>query len=345
MAGFLSQIKQFDKKSALQQVTTRVTKADGSVFEEKIDESGQLKQEAKGKILLPQFLQDSQQGKSRLTPYVFDKDKQKWTSKIIEKKEMKEEKEEKNTQKSEQQNTVTFITYNVWFSDNYWKERGEALFKLVSKYTPSVICFQEVTDKFLDLLLTQSWVREHYYVSDSSGSTIVPYGVIMLINKTLTICSISIHALPTNMGRRFLLTKLMNNNNIEFKVGTVHLESRSNEEMRKSQLETIMKILNNGKIDIHFLMGDFNIDREKENTNSLKKPFPQYLDTWPELYPDVDGMTLEDGSRIDRIMFYASDRHKVKPTVMQIIGKEKISDEAKVGPSDHYGLFASFQIN
>ena len=56
--------------------------------------------------------------------------------------------------------------FDVWFSEKNWFRRAHALFQLISNKDPDFVCLQEVTPKFLTLLLQQSWIREKYFVSD-----------------------------------------------------------------------------------------------------------------------------------------------------------------------------------
>jgi endonuclease/exonuclease/phosphatase family metal-dependent hydrolase len=71
---------------------------------------------------------------------------------------------------------------------------------------------------------------------------------------------LGLHVMPTNMGRRFLMAELTLRTaagTIKVRVGTVHLESLANAEVRSAQLNIIYPLLDN-ECENSFLMGDFN---------------------------------------------------------------------------------------
>lgn len=111
---------------------------------------------------------------------------------------------------------------------------------------------QEVTESFLNIVLAHPWVRCHFLISDATGSTCVPYGVLLLVSVSHPLlCSpmFRLHQMPSNMGRRLLVAEfsvsdhkpdcsaqLVSSRGL-FRVCTAHLESLDNSDIRLSQLE------------------------------------------------------------------------------------------------------------
>ena len=67
--------------------------------------------------------------------------------------------------------SITLVTYNVWFVEKFFVERRAALCSLLEDSEADVICLQEVTERFLQFLITRKWVQEKYAISDTHGHT------------------------------------------------------------------------------------------------------------------------------------------------------------------------------
>lgn len=159
----------------------------------------------------------------------------------------------------------------------------------------------------------------------------------------LELQDMSLHTLPSNMGRRLLLAELCIQGEAEshkVKIGTVHLESRSQYQMRKSQLDCILSLLKTSNNTEHsFLMGDFNFCSDSFEERLNFSQHPEFRDTWPCLHPHREGLTMPGMSRIDRVLHQS---HSFVPVAMQMIGTETIDESSTDKPSDHYGLCAAF---
>eukprot|EP00455_Lapot_gusevi_P007861 TRINITY_DN13368_c0_g3_i1.p1 TRINITY_DN13368_c0_g3~~TRINITY_DN13368_c0_g3_i1.p1 ORF type:complete len:433 (-),score=54.17 TRINITY_DN13368_c0_g3_i1:12-1310(-) len=249
---------------------------------------------------------------------------------------------------------LTFLTWNVWFSPFRWEERLPALFAIMEESQATFICLQEVTTHFLQSLLQCDWVRKHYVVSDISGSTVSPYGVIILCRIPQHLEGYNIYILPTQMDRKLVVAKL-NIGDTQVRVGTVHLESLNNARFRVQQLQIGLDVLTSSPNA--FLMGDFNFDPSFPENNSIPA---DYIDTWPHLHPQDIGYSMLDGGawRPDRIIARSND---YAPHSIHIIGSDAIPgyDEYMIRcrdqvrrcrpqdiitqtPSDHFGLLAVY---
>lgn len=271
-----------------------------------------------------------------LKPKRFDREKQLWV-------------ENQGNLRNTQVNQLRFVTFNVWFDDYYRQERAKVLLKIIKNCAADVIGLQEVTPKFLQLVLEQKWVRDKYYISDATGETVVPFGIILL--SKIPINQLSLSELPSSMYRKFLVANLCINEE-SFQVGTVHLESKkyfaSQRERQLSEIFPVMK-----KADHAILMGDFNFCASWTEENS--KIDSSYQDIWSILRSDEFGYTedtdinlmrLEQKGkakqvRFDRILLRSSYPGWQGKTI-KLLGREPISPKlANIFPSDHFGLVGS----
>lgn len=128
-ASFLSAISSFNKGS-MQKTTTRVRTREGKVYEERL-ENDNFTAEYKGQDTQPTYMSDSEKGFTALIPGVFDKEKQRWVNKIYE--------EGDQTAINHTTETLSFVTFNVWFSELFWKERAEAMLVILEKLNPDIL--------------------------------------------------------------------------------------------------------------------------------------------------------------------------------------------------------------
>jgi tyrosyl-DNA phosphodiesterase 2 len=250
-------------------------------------------------------------------------------------------------------NSISFITYNVWFEPHNWDNRIRELHNLFQTYNPDFICLQEVTKDFLNFLLVQEFIQNNYYISGELKNS---YDVMILSKHP-----VKFYSLPfaSSMGRRLLMTELsiLTKDNFETKIiiGNSHFESLNSTHIRKQQLETSFRILNNFKGA--FLMGDFNFDSSWENEE--KNIDKKYNDIW-KVYKDINNLQDSDGYTMAESKSFPAwrpDRILIKDTLnsfnlekFEIIGKNKIEinqiqNFRKIStPSDHYGLYANLSF-
>lgn len=143
------------------------------------------------------------------------------------------------------QNFLNIISYNVWFDKYYFVERFQAQMKLFQKWQAHVICLQEVTPNYVQLLAQDGYICDNFYmtVNPYNATDVQPYGVLILVNKHVAV----IHDLyrwtfPTNQGRSLLVTEIsvqlpnkMTLENVAF--ATVHLESMNSAAYRAAQMQ------------------------------------------------------------------------------------------------------------
>ncbi|CAF0925166.1 unnamed protein product [Didymodactylos carnosus] len=275
--------------------------------------------------------------------------------------------------------SLRIITYNIWFKKTHQPSRFNHLNALLYRSDAHIICLQEskqiesinneqevsalyilATKYVLEQLISLPWIQHRYILSDVDGRTFLysprSYGVVMLIDKHLSLRELSMYPLPTRKGRQFLLAKIQLRNE-RFLVGTAHLESlRNSQDLRSQQLQLCQSIFDRHIGDslnvTGFFMGDFNFGAHwRENTIQMNI-LQGWTDLWPELKgPDDRGIT-HTNVRFDRMMFRSSH---VRPTKIRIIGKKPIAEappsgnqlasERDVFISDHFGLKANFDLS
>ena len=241
---------------------------------------------------------------------------------------------------------LTLVTYNVWFGWDHRYRRCEALLRIVQNCRADVIALQEIMPDFLEVVLEKEWVRAHYRVSDLTGDTLRPYGVLLL--SRLPIARLQLYDLPGAMYRKLLVAEYRINGQT-LKVAAVHLESeRGSAPVRVQQLDRIFPRLQDAPHAV--LMGDFNFSpMEGEEQAHIDH---RYGDMWTLLggdEPDFASDVVDLNSTLkrermkqllgfDRILL-RSGVPGWQPQSIHLLGTEPISPEdANVFPSDHYGL-------
>jgi len=241
---------------------------------------------------------------------------------------------------------LTLVTYNLWFGEHQWEERIGALLRLVRECSPDVIGFQEVTPPHLQRILAEDWVRRDFQVSDVTGSTLEPHGVLLL--SRLSIGSLALCHLPSRKDRKMVVGSLETEAGA-ICLGTVHLESSPlSLSVRLEQLDRVLPSLHGASHAV--LMGDFNFDPRDQAEQS--RIDTGYTDLWPALHRAEPGYTVD--SLLNRMRFLHKWRHKRArfdrillrsaapgwvPESIRLIGTLPISPHhPDIYPSDHFGL-------
>jgi len=135
---------------------------------------------------------------------------------------------------------LTLVTYNVWFGEHRWRERLEHLLRLVERCEPHIAALQEVTPRQLEHILAADWIRRGFLVSDISGSTLRPHGVLLL--SRLPIRDVVLYRLPSRKDRKLLIASVDTGQG-SVRLGNLHLESSPNNQLlRLAQLNDVVAI-------------------------------------------------------------------------------------------------------
>jgi len=245
------------------------------------------------------------------------------------------------------------LTFNLWFGEYRWEERIAAVLRLIERHRPDVIGLQEVTPENLERILADDWVRRRYRVSDATGETVQPHGVLLL--SAVPLGSLALCHLPTEKDRKLLLAELETTCGPLY-VGTVHLESSpASTGMRLEQLDRVLPVLHGAEQAL--LMGDLNFDPADRGEQSRIEP--GFTDLWQALRREDPGHTVDSErnamrymhkqlskrARFDRILL-RSKGAVWRPISVDLIGTEAIAPEhPEVYPSDHFGLVGVVSCN
>ena len=268
-------------RARLASTETWVRARDGSVTVERRGDDGAptvTRAEAAGPNAKPQYQLDMEAGFSRLVPRCYDSASARWQADVVGgPRSVAGAAADAATRNAAALGAggLRLVTYNVWFSERNQAARATALLGLLERMgevadggMPHVVCLQEVTPFFLTALKKERWVQAQYVLSDSVGTTLIgstfPYGVVMLLHivrpplppfpctwltqlmvrsQSLHISSLTLHDLPSNMGRKLLCATLPlpggegGGDDHELRLGTAHLESMDNAPIRAAQLE------------------------------------------------------------------------------------------------------------
>lgn len=282
--------------------------------------------------------------RSPLTPFFYNADAQSWQAVPV------SESSSSTTEVSVESSQLAVVTYNVWRNEWLKTARAHELLLVVSGCNADIICFQEVTQPFLDILVEQPWVREHYHLSDALGSSCNPYGVVVLWRARHPLFAspieLFIRTLPSSAGRRAVELAVPS---LGFKLSTAHLESRFATPTRIAQINQIFPELVEQRFAL--FLGDTNFADNSAEQQHVHSSFPALKDTWLTLQPDevkTKPTILDQFGRIDKI-YFASEMSVATPTQIEMIGTKPFTTcpvtQKPVHPSDHFGLLASFHIN
>ena len=240
---------------------------------------------------------------------------------------------------------LTIATLNVWHSPDFFHQRCHATLALLASFHPDLIALQEVSPAFLDQVLKTPCVQAAYHISDISGSSVDPYGVLLL--SRFPIGDWQLLALPSAMGRHLVTAHALLNGTVTT-FASVHLESFSHATpTRAKQLARIFRHL---APDQHVILtGDFNFCSTWDENQQLD---PAYQDIWAALHPEQAGFT-EDTERNTMRLLHTGKPKQVRfdrmllrsrppgwqAEAIELIGTEPIAGSTPdIFPSDHFGL-------
>lgn len=221
---------------------------------------------------------------------------------------------------------LTIYTQNIWFSPLHREERTYALIEFILLNKPDIVCLQEVTPPVRDIILSNNNITQIYTWDDDEFGG---YGVAIM--SKLEVDDVIILPLLSTMGRNLLTVQLDNS-----VIGTVHLESLNNEQIRLIQLNNIITQMQD--VPVFILAGDFNM---KSNEQPVLPPeytmYNQFL-----TYDGADNKMINS----TRYAPQPFDRFLVKGCTLKSI--QRVNDQPfkdNIYISDHYGLYATFIVS
>ncbi|MCS5709141.1 endonuclease/exonuclease/phosphatase family protein [Candidatus Berkiella cookevillensis] len=257
------------------------------------------------------------------------------------------------------------LSYNLWGAPQdaknpyfQFKQRSQAVLKLISTIDADVICLQEVSRDWADKLLADPFIRKNFYSTDFNTDRVHSYfGLSQITLSKFPIISATAYGLPGYEIYSLLNTQIQFGTQT-ISVNNVHLHSgKEHSSFRIAQLETIFNILTSQEqSDSTLIAGDFNFgDNWDENSVLDSAPMP-LTDIWKHLKDNDPGYT--EDSHINIMRFNLKGCHKqerfdrilvqsntMDATDIKLIGQAPIDPDAQIWPSDHFGLLARFDIH
>lgn len=265
----------------------------------------------------------------------------------------------------------TVVTWNVWQGDFERERRWEEIVRTVARHQPHVICFQEVSASFVEVLDRHSKPDGllHYYggihhsddriVKDSAsdgGNT----GVLLLTHKAMGE-PYRARVNLTSQSNRWLETASWKVRDTQLTVATVQLESNPQAKARVDQMNAIFTSLKEWDLSSDnksvIMAGDFNFSPLFTKEQSRLDAERSFVDLWSKLHEgdpgytkdtDINLMSLrqsdkgERRGRLDRVLLH-SPRRQMQGRTLKRIGTNALPGGKKaVFPSDHFGLVANF---
>lgn len=267
--------------------------------------------------------------------------------------------------------SLKLLTYNIWFDEYNYENRWKNILSICEAKNPDIICLQEVTDNFYEYLLKTEYVKDNFYLT-MIPSQLKNWYETLIMSKYM--CNAYTMPFISRMGRKLLYITIVNNSSELIKVGTTHLESLNNCNIRENQLYLSYNILDSietENIDFKtkhsFLMGDFNFTEKetpliaekgyidvgnqiikkttKHETNKEKKEVKekQSLMKWCTM----KAMKGYPAWRPDRLT-YKTQSKSFSINQYEIVGRETIKAPNKKNPvdtpSDHYGIYVECNL-
>lgn len=241
--------------------------------------------------------------------------------------------------------TISLITYNIWYDKFNQHNRFKAICEIFSDYTPEFICIQECTPEMLHLLNSSTFFTSNYFIY---SPPIYLFDVLIL--SKFKAKKHYVIDLPSDLNRKLLCIELVINGKTTI-VATVHLERSESPYFRIEQLKKCFDHLDN--FEYAYLLGDFNFDKTQEE----QFVHSSFKDLWLEHkekhnLPDSAGVTRpkekEKFVRFDRI-YYKGDYKSLSEFLL--LGNEPVELDVNeknklriITPSDHLGVYAELSL-
>jgi tyrosyl-DNA phosphodiesterase 2 len=183
---------------------------------------------------------------------------------------------------------LSLLTWNMWFGKTHLDVTIKTVIGIIEELNPDVVGLLQTTPQILQILEKAPFIRQTYYLSDVDGSTLKPYGVVLLAKFPFGM--INHRPLVSKSGREMLIAYLKVNKT-DLWINAACLEShKSAPESRLEQARSL-----NGKITAQensFLLLSANNWGEEER-KLISSQFTKHTDSWHALHPEENGYTID----------------------------------------------------
>lgn len=189
------------------------------------------------------------------------------------------------------------LTWNILFDYHHsaaihTKDRYPMILERLKALLPDIICLQEVTRPFFNLLLNETWLSENNYRFILKKSVInsvqdQSYGQMMLIKNIQPRAwqILPLDETSSKGSKEYIHTRFGVNSKVTIDLLNIHLHSnrsKNPEEKRRQALEMFFTRME--KIN-YMLIGDVNFgDNELKEQTFLQQYEPQIHDLWKTMY-------------------------------------------------------------
>ena len=99
---------------------------------------------------------------------------------------------------------LRILTYNVWFSTKYMKERMRGIGDIIEAHEPDLVALQEVTSEVLLHLSNQRWYKEYHKTVPNNRERYF----VMIFSKTPLLEYEKVSFPNSHMGRELVVTRI-----------------------------------------------------------------------------------------------------------------------------------------
>lgn len=254
----------------------------------------------------------------------------------------------------QEKHILKVMTYNIWEESSYWQERTNAVIQIIKSQSPDVACLLDVTKQCYDVfsrVLESTYIVFQVFTEEEK-----PSGIVLLCRRdTLELPDGSqpyYYDYATNGRIIGVELKVLSSGDYINVLCTKLDDYRDNDNVRLEQFKIANHVINKDlKIKNYILMGDFNIFSDNEPVAGAISS-TRMVDAWvkmgcpPKVKYTFDGKKNKSTTDRTRLrasrIYYHGTRLNIKS--MGFVGMGRISEDAPLPPSCHYGLVAWFQV-
>lgn len=242
------------------------------------------------------------------------------------------------------------ITLNLRYTANRWRERFPMIVDLLHREQPDFVGLQEVALKVQQAHLVQGALN--YLNSDKSYRLRVAddaFEPAILANALLSRYPIQAHeriSLPENFRVAQRIVVDVQGKRLNIANTHLHHKPYRDESVRLLQMQAVVGWLKAQSCDGIILMGDFNAPPESHTIHYARQSFQSAYMSVHRREPDKtfpSPLANRDFKpRVVDYIFYRSA--KLKATRAKLVGDQSHPADARLYPSDHFGVCAEFDF-
>ena len=211
----------------------------------------------------------------------------------------------------------------------YTSRRYQAILDKLKSLLPDVICLQEVTKPFIDLLLNQIWLQEnHYYIVFMEKALTTEQtkscGQLLLTKnfrpRSFSICPLDTTEKAADVTKQIIVARFGLNPRITIDLVNLHLNSNGSRNAERRRCQTLEHLFQNLKTNNFMLIGDFNFgDLDAKENNLLDEYQEEVHDLWKQMYNIDEVRSFHIHRSTENHVYLFSFRILVIPLIHRVI--------------------------